>query len=119
MTPRPSMDRTPAQPMRGGFAFSVGVHALILALIIFGLPYFHRKSSDLPPMISVELVDIGKETTTNKISDANKVVKQPEEEKPVPPTPPPPQAQPTPPQPQPDPQPRPEMPATPKPVPPI
>ncbi len=117
MTPHPAMDRRPAQQqpaMRGGFAFSVGVHALILALIVFGLPYFHHKSADLPPMISVELVEMGKETTTNKISDANKVVKQVEEEKPAPPTPPPPQAQPTPPQPQPEPQPRPEMEAAPK-----
>lgn len=115
MTPGPSMDRMPAQPaMRGGFAFSVGVHALILALIIFGLPYFHRKATDLPPMISVELVEIGKETTTNKISDANKIEKQPEEEKPAPP--PPPVTQPTPPQPQPqpEPQPRPQIDAAPQ-----
>ena len=83
MTRATSMDS-----MRGGFAFSVGVHMLILALIILGVPYFHRKAVDLPPMISVELIDIGKETTTNKISAANKVMKQPEEEKPAPPTPP-------------------------------
>ncbi len=71
-------------------AFSIAIHALILALIIFGLPYFHPKREDMPPMISVELVEMGKETTTNKISDANKVVQKPEEEQPAPPTQPPP-----------------------------
>jgi outer membrane biosynthesis protein TonB len=101
--------------MRGGFAFSVGVHVLILALLIFGLPYFHRKAPDQAPTISVELIDTSKETTTNKISDANKVQKQPDEEKPAPPTPPPPQAQPTPqPQQQPEPQPKPTFEDAPK-----
>jgi outer membrane biosynthesis protein TonB len=87
--------------LRGGFAFSVAAHAAILALIIFGLPYFRPKPRDMPPMISVELVEMGKETTTNKISDANKVKERLEEEKPAPPTPPPPESKPTEPQPQP------------------
>jgi hypothetical protein len=90
--------------MRGGFAFSVAAHAAILALIIFGLPYLRPKPREMPPMISVELVDMGKETTTNKISDANKVKQKLEEEKPAPLTPPPPEAKPTP-TPEPDPQP--------------
>jgi outer membrane biosynthesis protein TonB len=101
---------TRAQPMdsmRSWLAFSITIHALILALMIFGLPYFHPKSRDMPPMISVELVQMGKETTTNKVSDANKVVKQPEEQQPAPPTPPPPKAEPTPPQPEPQPAPQP------------
>ena len=102
------------QGMRGGIAFSVGVHVLILVLMIFGLPFLHSKPRDLPPMISVELVDMGKETTTHQISPVNKVVKQPDEPKPAPPTPPPPEAKPTPPQPTPDPQPRPDMPSAPK-----
>jgi outer membrane biosynthesis protein TonB len=110
-----SIESTPSvQGMRGGFAFSVGVHILILAMLIFGIPFFHSKKPDLPPMISVELVDIGKVTTTNKVSAANKVVKQPEEEKPAPPTPPPPESKPTPPQPTPpEPQPRPDIPSAP------
>jgi hypothetical protein len=87
--------------MRGGFAFSVGAHALIIALLIFGLPYFHRKPPDMPPMISVELVEVGKETTTNKVSTVNKVKEKVEEEKPQPPTPPPPEAKA---QPQPEPE---------------
>jgi hypothetical protein len=104
--------------MRSWLAASIAVHALILALMIFGLPYFHPKPKDMPPMISVELVQVGKETTTNKVSDANKVVQKPEEEKPAPPTPPPPEAKATPqpepqpdqPQPRPDPQPAPKLP---------
>jgi outer membrane biosynthesis protein TonB len=118
MNPTRPIDSPPSvQGMRGGFAFSVGVHVLILVLMIFGLPFFHSKPRDLPPMISVELVQMGKETTTNKVSTANKVVKQPEEEKPAPPTPPPPESTPTPPQPTPhppEPQPRPTMEAAPK-----
>ena len=95
--------------MRGGFAFSVAAHAVILALIIFGLPYFHPKPRDMPPMISVELVEMGKETTTNKVSDANKVKPKVEEEKPAPPTPPPPESKPTPdPKPEVQPEPKPE-----------
>lgn len=112
---------TRAQPMdsmRSWLAFSIAIHALILALMIFGLPYFHPKPKDMPPMISVELVQVGKETTTNKVSAANKVVQKPEEEQPAPPTPPPPEAKATPqpqpqpeqPQPRPDPQPAPKLP---------
>ena len=104
---------TRAQPMdgmRSWLAFSIAIHALILALMIFGLPYFHTKPRDLPPMISVELVQMGKETTTNKVSPVNKVVKQPQEEQPAPPTPPPPQAQQTPPQPEQPPEPQPPQP---------
>jgi hypothetical protein len=108
----------PMDSMRSWLAASIAVHALILALIIFGLPYFHPKPKDMPPMISVELVPVGKETTTNKVSDANKVKEHPEEEQPAPPTPPPPQAeqppkqepQPTPPQPKLEPQPAPKLP---------
>jgi outer membrane biosynthesis protein TonB len=82
--------------MQGGFAFSIGVHALILLLVIFGLPFLRPKPIALPPMISVEVVDMGKETTTNKISPVNKVRKIVEDEPPPPPTPPP-QTQPQPP----------------------
>jgi hypothetical protein len=117
MTPTRLTDGpTTVQGMRGGVAFSVCVHVLILVLMIFGLPFLHSKPRELPPMISVELVDMGKETTTNKISTANKVEKQLEEEKPAPPTPPPPESKPTPPEPtpQPEPQPRPTMEAAPK-----
>jgi hypothetical protein len=116
MTPTRMIDSPPTvQGMRGGIAFSVGVHVLILTLMIFGLPFFHSKPRVLPPMISVELIEMGKETTTNKVSPANKVTKQIEEPKPAPPTPPPPESKPTPPQPTPpEPQPRPDMPSTPK-----
>jgi hypothetical protein len=111
MTPAQMTRAQPVDGLRSWLAFSIAIHALILALMIFGLPYFHTKPKDVPPMISVELVQIGKETTTNKISPANKVVKKPEEEQPAPPTPPPPDSQPTPPrqEPQPTPpQPKPE-----------
>ena len=108
----------PMDSMRSWLAASIAVHALILALIIFGLPYFHTKPKDMAPMISVELVTVGKETTTKQVSDANKVKEHPQEEQPAPPTPPPPQAeqppkqepQPTPPQPKLEPQPAPKLP---------
>ena len=95
--------------MRSWLAFSIAIHALILALMIFGLPFFHPKPKDLPPMISVELVQVGKETTTHKVSPVNKVDPKPEEEQPAPPTPPPPEAKATPqPEPQPE-QPQPKL----------
>ena len=112
MTPAQMTRAQPMDGLRSWLAFSIAIHALILALMIFGLPYFHTKQAEVPPMISVELVQMGKETTTNKVSDANKVVKQPQEQQPAPPTPPPPDSKPTPPQPEqppePQPQPRPE-----------
>ena len=82
--------------------------------------FFKTEAARHAPMISVELVQIGKQTTTNKVSPVNKVVKQPEEQQPAPPTPPPPQSEPTPPkqeappEPQPTPQPRPEPQPAPK-----
>jgi outer membrane biosynthesis protein TonB len=99
----------PTDGMRSWLAFSIAVHALILALMIFGLPYFHQKPKDTPPMISVELVQMGKETTTHKISPVNKVDPKPPEEQPAPPTPPPPEAKATP-----QPEPQPEQPPQPK-----
>jgi hypothetical protein len=89
--------------MRGGFAFSVGFHTLILLLLLFGLPFLHVKPRELPPMISVELVDMGKETTTNKISAANKVEKEPQPETPPPPPKPQTATQPDPAPPEPEP----------------
>ncbi len=96
--------------LRGGFAFSIGFHALVLALIIFGLPFLKPAKRELPPMISVELVQIGKETTTNRVSPAQKVVKEPADEPPPEPAKPPPtpeQEQPAPEPPTPEP-PKPE-----------
>jgi hypothetical protein len=99
--------------MRGGFAFSIGVHTLILLLVLFGLPFLRPKPIELPPMISVEVIDLAKETTTNKISAANKVRKEVVDETPPPPAPPPPPAQP-----QPQPEPAPEAKVEPPPPPP-
>ncbi len=97
--------------LRGGFAFSIGFHALVLALIIFGLPFLKPPPRETSPMISVELVQIGKQATTNRISPAQKVVKEPVDETPPPEPPKPqptPQPEPQPPEPQPPepPQPR-------------
>jgi hypothetical protein len=77
--------------MRRGWAFSIGVHALALLIVLFGLPFFHPQPHEVPPMISVDVVDMAKEATTNKIAPANKVEKQVQEE-----TPPPQQAKPQP-----------------------
>jgi hypothetical protein len=98
--------------MRGGFVFSISIHALILLLVLFGLPFFKAKPREQPPMISVELIQSGKETKTNKVSPAEKITPKPEEDAP----PPPPKPQPSPePQPQPTPQP-PEPPKPPEPA---
>jgi hypothetical protein len=71
--------------------------------LLFGLPFLHVKPRELPPMISVELVDMGKETTTNKISAANKVEKEPQPETPPPPPKPQTATQPDPAPPEPEP----------------
>ena len=41
--------------MRRGFTFSIGVHALVLLTILFGIPFFHPKTHEAPPMISVDV----------------------------------------------------------------
>lgn len=81
--------------MRNGFAFSIGFHALVLLLIILGLPFFKVKPIELPPPVTVDLVQVAKESTTNKVSPANKVEKEPQPE--TPPPPPQPKAAPEPP----------------------
>lgn len=103
--------------MRGGFAFSIGFHVLILLLILFGLPFLRPKPIALPPMISVEVIDMSKETTTNKISPANKVRKDIAEETPPPPAPPPPPESPPEPRPQTQPEAKTEPPPPPEPKP--
>ncbi|HLG89825.1 MAG TPA: hypothetical protein VKZ79_21815 [Alphaproteobacteria bacterium] len=79
--------------MGRGFAFSIGVHALVLLLILVGLPFFHPKRPDITPMITVDVVDVAKDATTNRISPENKVENQIRE---PPPQPPKPQPQPQP-----------------------
>ncbi len=93
--------------MRSGIAVSIGVHALLLLLVIFGLPFMHPKPQDLPPMITVDVIDMAKDVTTNKISTANKVEKTVQDD-----TPPPPQVKPPP---APDPTPAPPTPTPPEP----
>ena len=83
--------------MRRGFAFSIGVHALVLLTILLGLPFSYPRTHDVPPMISVDVIDVAKDATTNRIAPVNKVVKDAVE-----PTPQPPKVQP-PPSPQPAP----------------
>ncbi len=95
--------------MRKGVAFSVGVHALILLLIIFGLPFLRPKPVDPPPMIQVEVIDTAKETTTNRVSTVDKVEKEVHEEAPTPPAPPPPSEQPQPTPRPPEPEPKPQL----------
>jgi hypothetical protein len=82
--------------MRSGIAVSIGVHALLLLLLIFGLPFPHPKPQELPPMITVDVIDIAKDATTNKISTANKVEKTVQEDTPPPQIKPPPAPDPTP-----------------------
>jgi hypothetical protein len=62
--------------MRGGFAFSIGLHTLILLIALLGLPFLKPRPLQIPPSISVDVLDVGKEATTNQISPANKVEKQ-------------------------------------------
>jgi hypothetical protein len=82
--------------MRSGIAVSIGVHAVLLLLLIFGLPFLHPKPQELPPMITVDVIDMAKDATTNKISTANKVEKTVQEDTPPPQVAPPPAPDPTP-----------------------
>ncbi len=85
--------------MRDGIIYSTGLHLVIVALAVFGLPIFESKPRPIENAITVEIVTIGKETTARNAPKPQpkkrpRPKERPEEvkRKPTPKAPDPPQA---------------------------
>lgn len=85
--------------MRDGIIYSTGLHLVIVALAVFGLPIFESKPRPIENAIIVEIVTIGKETTARNAPKPQpkkrpRPKERPEEvkRKPTPKAPDPPQA---------------------------
>tara|TARA_B100002051_G_C16717745_1_gene630439 strand:+ start:516 stop:1322 length:807 start_codon:yes stop_codon:yes gene_type:complete len=60
--------------------FSISFHALIIVLTILSLPFMLRQPIDLPPIVSVELIQISDKTNIPYAPKARKVIEKVKEE---------------------------------------
>ena len=60
--------------------YSISFHALIIMLTILSLPFMMREPIDLPPIISVELIQISDKTNIPYAPKARKVIEKVKEE---------------------------------------
>ena len=60
--------------------YSISFHALMIALTVLSLPYMIRQPVDLPPIISVELIQISDKTNIPFAPKARKVIEKVKEE---------------------------------------
>ena len=56
--------------------FSISFHALIIVLTILSLPFMLRQPIDLPPIVSVELIQISDKTNIPYAPKARKVIEK-------------------------------------------
>ena len=55
---------------------SSGFHILIIAMSIFAFPFIAKKPIDVPPLVSVELIEIWKETNIPFAPKAKKIIEK-------------------------------------------
>ena len=55
---------------------SSGFHVGIIILSIFSLPFIAKKPIDVPPLVSVELIEIGKITNIPFAPKAKKIIEK-------------------------------------------
>ena len=60
---------------------SSGFHILIITLALFSLPFVTKKPLDLPPLISVELIQITDKTNIPFAPKAKKIIEKVKKEK--------------------------------------
>jgi hypothetical protein len=60
--------------------YSISFHALMIALTVLSLPFMIRQPVDLPPIISVELIQISDKTNISFAPKARKVIEKVKEE---------------------------------------
>ena len=62
--------------MTKGFLYSIIFHAVIVTLTIISLPFMIRQPIDLPPIVSVELIQISDKTNIPFAPKARKVIEK-------------------------------------------
>ena len=67
--------------MTKGLLFSFLFHSLIIFLTMLTLPFMMREPIDLPPIVSVELIEIKDKTYIPFAPKARKIIKEVKEEK--------------------------------------
>ena len=67
--------------MTKGLLFSFLFHTLIIFLTMLTLPFMMREPIDLPPIVSVELIEIKDKTYIPFAPKARKIIKEVKEEK--------------------------------------
>ena len=66
--------------MTKGFLYSIIFHTIIVTLTIISLPFMTRQPIDLPPIVSVELIQISDKTNIPFAPKARKVIEKVKEE---------------------------------------
>ena len=60
--------------------YSISFHVLVILLTVISLPFMMRQPIDLPPIISVELIQISDKTNIPFAPKARKVIEKVKEE---------------------------------------
>jgi len=66
--------------MKKSLIYSLSFHAVMILLTVLSLPFMIREPVDLPPIISVELIQISDKTNIPFAPKARKVIKKVKEE---------------------------------------
>ena len=61
--------------------YSISFHALMILLTILSLPFMLREPVDLPPIISVELIQIADKTNIPYAPKARKIIQETKKKK--------------------------------------
>ena len=67
--------------MTKGLVFSIFFHACVILLTALTLPFMMREPIDLPPIVSVELIEIKDKTYIPFAPKARKIIEKVKEEK--------------------------------------
>ena len=62
--------------MYRGLIISSGFHFTIVAISIFALPFVAKKPLDIPPLVSVELIQIAEKTNIPYAPKASKIIEK-------------------------------------------
>ena len=55
---------------------STGFHALIIVMSVLAFPFIAKQPIDVPPLVSVELIEIGKSTNIPYAPKAKKIIEK-------------------------------------------
>ena len=59
---------------------STGFHALIIVMSVLAFPFIAKQPIDVPPLVSVELIEIGKNTNIPYAPKAKKIIEKVKED---------------------------------------